>query len=74
MHPFLLLTSKNRSRIQANIHDELLLEVQNGHVAECVAALARVMGAAGGPGLSVPLPVSFQAGERWGSLSPLRVA
>jgi DNA polymerase-1 len=57
------------ARIVLQVHDELLLEVQNASLDAVREALSREM--EGVAGLRVPLRVELKLGPNWGELQPL---
>eukprot|EP00882_Tetradesmus_deserticola_P034371 GHRQ01039402.1.p3 GENE.GHRQ01039402.1~~GHRQ01039402.1.p3 ORF type:complete len:100 (+),score=32.17 GHRQ01039402.1:43-300(+) len=53
----------------AQVHDELLLEVEEAHLPQVAALVRSVMeGAAGTWGVRVPLPAKLSVGPSWGQL------
>ncbi|XP_024429278.2 DNA polymerase nu [Desmodus rotundus] len=65
------------ARLVAQIHDELLFEVEDPQVAEFAALVrgameSKQLGTALGLQLQVPLKVSLSAGCSWGHLAPLQ--
>uniref|UniRef100_A0A2K6U3Y6 DNA-directed DNA polymerase n=1 Tax=Saimiri boliviensis boliviensis TaxID=39432 RepID=A0A2K6U3Y6_SAIBB len=65
------------ARLVAQIHDELLFEVEDSQIPECAALLRRTMESLEQVQvlelqLQVPLKVSLSAGHSWGHLVPLR--
>jgi DNA polymerase-1 len=57
------------SRMLLQVHDELLLEVPEGELAEAAGLVVREMKNAAG--LSVPLEVEVKRGRSWGEMRPL---
>jgi DNA polymerase-1 len=57
------------SRMLLQVHDELLLEVPEGELAEVAALVVREMENA--VELSVPLKVEVKSGRSWGEMRPL---
>jgi DNA polymerase-1 len=57
------------SRMLVQVHDELLLEVLEGELAEVAASVVREMEIA--VELSVPLKVEVKSGRSWGEMRPL---
>uniref|UniRef100_A0A2K6JRJ4 DNA polymerase nu n=1 Tax=Rhinopithecus bieti TaxID=61621 RepID=A0A2K6JRJ4_RHIBE len=67
------------ARLVAQIHDELLFEVEDPQIPECAAVVRRTMESleqvqALELQLQVPLKVSLSAGRSWGHLLPLQEA
>ncbi|PNJ23512.1 POLN isoform 6, partial [Pongo abelii] len=56
------------ARLVAQIHDELLFEVEDPQIPECAALVRRTMESLE----QVPLKVSLSAGRSWGHLVPLQ--
>jgi DNA polymerase-1 len=57
------------SRMLLQVHDELLLEVPEGELAEAAGLVVREMKNA--VELSVPLEVDAKSGHSWGEMRPL---
>src|SRR5262249_51309520 len=64
-----LVHGRSAAKIVLQVHDELLLEVQEAYVAAVRDALSREM--EGVASLRVPLRVELKIGPNWGEMQPL---
>jgi len=58
-------TGQGRAQLLMQVHDELVLEVGESHVAEVTAAVRHCMLTAGDDALTVPLRVEIGTGRNW---------